>query len=163
NDLDTLDRTARAVARVLHGVPGITDVTLQSPPGQPQLTIRLRQDALVRWGFDPVDVLDAIRTAYAGDTVGQAYQGNQVYDVILILASHDRRSVSDVGQLLLHAPDGTLVPLGQLADIYESSGRSQIQHRGGLRVASVTFNVAGAGTAAVARAARGRIRSQVHP
>lgn len=161
NDLDTLDRTARAVARVLHGVPGVTDVTLQSPPGQPQLTIRLRKGALVRWGFDPVDVLDAIRTAYAGDTVGQAYQGNQVYNVILILASQDRRSVSGVGQLLLRAPDGTLVPLGQLADIYESSGRSQIQHQGGLRVASVTFDVAGAATSSVVRSARRRIAAQI--
>ena len=163
NDLDALDRTARAVARALNGVSGVTEVTVQSPPGQPQLTIRLRKAALLRWGFAPAEVLDSIRTAYAGNTVGQAYQGNQVSNVIVILAAGDRRSVSGVGRLLLHAPDGTLVPLGQLADIYEGSGRSQIQHRGGLRVASVTFNVAGAGTAAVARAARGRIRSQVHP
>ena len=161
NDLDALDRTARAVARALNGVRGVTDVTVQSPPGQPQLTIRLRKAALVRWGFDPADVLDAIRTAYAGDTVGQAYQGNQVSNVVLILDAEDRRSVSSVGQLLLRAPGGTLVPLGQLADIYESSGRSQIQHQGGLRVASVTFDVAGAATAAVARAARLRVASRI--
>lgn len=161
SDLDGLDRTARAVARALNGVPGVKEVTLQSPPGQPQLTIRLRKAALVRWGFDPVDVLDAIRAAYAGDTVGQAYQGNQVFDVVLILDAKDRRSVIDVGKLLLRAPDGTLVPLGQLAGIYESSGRSQILHQGGLRVASVTFNIAGAATSAVARAARRRIASQV--
>jgi CzcA family heavy metal efflux pump len=161
NDLDALDRTARAVARVLNGVPGVTEVALQSPPGQPQLTIRLRKAALVRWGFDPVDVLDAIRTAYAGDTVGQAYQGDQVFNVILILDAQERRSVSDVGKLLLRAPDGTLVPLGQLADLYESSGRSQILHQGGLRLASVTFNVAGAASSAVVRAARRRIASQV--
>lgn len=161
NDLDALDRTARAVARVLNGVPGVTDVTLQSPPGQPQLTIRLRRAALVRWGFEPVSVLDAIRTAYAGETIGQTYQGDQVFNVIVTLDAKDRRSVSGVGKLLLRAPDGTLVPLGQLADLYESSGRSQIQHQGGLRVASVTFDIAGAATSAVARAVRRRVASQI--
>jgi CzcA family heavy metal efflux pump len=161
NDLDALDRTARAVARVLNGVHGVTEVTVQSPPGLPQLTIRLRKAALVRWGFDPADVLDVIRTAYAGDTVGQAYQGNQVYNVITILDAEDRRSVSEVGKLPLRAPDGTLVPLDQLADIYESAGRYQIQHQGGRRLASVTFNVAGASTSAVARTVRSRIISQV--
>ena len=161
NDLDALDRTSRAVARTLNGVRGVTEVTVQSPPGQPQLTMRLRKAALVRWGFNPADVLDAIRAAYAGDTVGQVYQGNQVANVVLILDAADRRSVSDVGKLLLRAPDGTLVPLGQIADIYESSGRSRIQHQGGLRVASVTFNIAGAATAAVASAARRRIAAQI--
>lgn len=161
NDLDALDRTARAVARALNGVPGVTEVTVQSPPGLPQLTIRLRKAALVRWGFDPTDVLDVIRTAYAGDTVGQAYQGNQVYDVVLILDAKDRRSVSGVGKLLLRSPAGSLVPLGQLADIYESSGRYQIQHQSGRRLASVTFNVAGAATLAVVRAARSRIAALV--
>jgi CzcA family heavy metal efflux pump len=161
NDLDALGRTARALARLLNGVPGVTEVTLQSPPGQPQLNIRLRKAALVRWGFDPVDVLDAIRTAYAGDTVGQAYHGDHVFNVILILDAKERRSVSGVGKLLLRAPDGTLVPLGQLADIYESSGRSQILHQGGLRLASVTFNVPGAATSAVVRVARSRIASEV--
>ena len=45
----------------------------------PQLTIRLRPEDLERWGFDPVQVLDAVRTAYQGEKVGQIYQGNRVF------------------------------------------------------------------------------------
>lgn len=161
NDLDVLDQKAQEVARALGGVPGVTEVTVQSPPGLPQLTIRLRKSALVRWGFDPTDVLDVVRSAYAGDTVGQTYQGNQVFNVILILNAKDRNSVSDIGNLPLRAPDGTLVPLKQVSDIYETSGRYQIMHQGGQRMASVTFNVAGASTSAVVQAAKDRIASQV--
>lgn len=161
NDLDVLDRKAQEVARVLNGVPEVTEVTVQSPPGLPQLTIRLRKSALVRWGFDPTDVLDTLRAAYAGDTVGQTYQGNQVFDVVLILSAKDRNSVSDISSLPLRAPDGTLVPLRQVADIYEASGRYQIMHEGGQRVASVTFNTVGGSAAAVVQAAQARIASQV--
>ncbi len=161
NDLDVLDQKAQEVARALGGVPSVTEVTVQSPPGLPQLTISLRKSALVRWGFGPTDVLDVVRSAYAGDTVGQTYQGNQVFNVILILNAKDRSSVSDIGNLPLRAPDGTLVPLKQVADIYETSGRYQIMHQGGQRMASVTFNVAGASASAVVQATRDRIASQV--
>ena len=163
NDLDVLDRKAQEVARVLNGVPGVTEVTVQSPPGLPQLTIRLRPSSLVRWGFEPTEVLDTLRAAYAGDTVGQTYEGNQVFDVILILNAKDRNSVSDIGDLPLRAPDGTLVPLRQVADIYEASGRYQIMHEGGQRVSSVTFNIAGGWTAAVVQEAQSRIASRVKP
>ena len=161
NDLDLLDQKAQEVARVLNGVPSVREVTVRSPPGMPQLTIRLRPSSLVRWGFEPTDVLDTLRAAYAGDTVGQTYQGNQVFDVILILNAEDRNSVSDIGNLPLRAPDGTLVPLKEVADIYEASSRYQIIHEGGRRVSIVTFNIARGSTAAVAQAAQTRIASRV--
>jgi Cu/Ag efflux pump CusA len=161
NDLGALDQKAQEAARVLNGVQGVKEVTVQSPPGMPQLTIRLRPSSLVRWGFEPTDVLDTLRAAYAGDTVGQTYEGNQVFDVILILNAEDRNSVSDIGNLPLRAPEGTLVPLKQVADIYEASGRYQIMHEGGQRVSSVTFNIAGGSTAAVVQAAKSHIASQV--
>ncbi len=161
NDLDILDQKAQEVARTLSGVPGATEVTVQSPPGLPQLTISLRQSALVRWGFDPTDVLDVVRSAYAGDTVGQTYQGNQIFNVILILDAKDRSSITDIGNLPLRAADGTLVPLKQVANIYEASGRYQIMHQGGQRMASVTFNVAGGSTSAVVAAAKAQLASQI--
>lgn len=161
NDLDILDQKAQEVARVLGTVPGVTEITVQSPPGSPQVTIALQKDALVRWGFDPVDVLDVVRSAYAGDTVGQTYQGNQVFDVILILNAADRSSVADIGKLPLRAPDGTLVPLREIADIYEASGRYQVTHQGGQRMASVTFNVAGRATSDVVQAAREQLAAHV--
>src|SRR5215469_16035516 len=86
NDVDALDENARQIADVLAKVPHAGEVQLQSPPGMPQLILQLREADIARWGFDPVDVLDAVRTAYGGDTVGQVYEGNRVFDVSVILA-----------------------------------------------------------------------------
>ena len=61
NDLDALDQKAQEIARVLGEVEGATDVQIQSPPGLPQLTMRLRKPDLERWGFDAVEVLDQVR------------------------------------------------------------------------------------------------------
>ncbi|MDA8164796.1 MAG: efflux RND transporter permease subunit [Desulfobacteraceae bacterium] len=143
NDLDTLDGKAREVAEALGKVRGATEVQVQSPPGAPQLVVRLRKGDLARWGFDAVSVLEAIRTAYEGDVVGQTYEGNRVFDVSVILDPRERNSVAAIGSLPLRNPAGTYVELSRLADIYEASGRYVVLHEGARRVQTVTCNVAG--------------------
>ncbi len=66
NDLDLLDAKAQEIARILGEVPGATEVLVQSPPGLPQLTIRLRKPDLERWGFDAVAVLELISGGLPG-------------------------------------------------------------------------------------------------
>jgi Cu/Ag efflux pump CusA len=142
-NLELLDQKAQEVSRVLSSVPGATEVLIQSPPGTPQLAVRLRPEALSFWGFDALEVLDAVNTAYSGEVVGQVYDGNQVVDVSVILEPKIRRSIAAVGALPFRNATGTYVRLRQLADIFESSGRYVILHEGARRVQAVTCNVAG--------------------
>jgi Cu/Ag efflux pump CusA len=162
NDLDLLDRKAQEVAQVLNQIPGAADVQVQSPPGLPQLTIRLRNPDLERWGFDAVEVLELIRTAYQGDVVGQTYEGDQVFDVMTILDPASRDNITKVGDLPLRSPSGVYVTLRQIADIYEGSGRYQVLHEGARRVQTVTANVIGDDVVSYVRAAKAMIASKVH-
>lgn len=143
NDLNVLDETAQRVAQELNGIEGATEVQLQSPPGLPQLSIRLRKADLERWGLDTVDVLAALRTAYQGDVVGQTYEGNRIFNVIAILDQQSRTSIHDVGSLPLHTRAGNFVLLRQIADVFQTAGRYQVDHLGGQRLQAVTCNVIG--------------------
>ena len=161
NDLDALDQKGQEVARVLGEVPGATEVQVQSPPGLPQLTIRLRKPDLERWGFDSVEVLDLIRAAYQGDIVGQGYQGNQVFNVITLLDNASRNSITKVGDLPLRSPGGTYVLLKQIADIYEAAGRYQVMRIGAQRVQTVTADVAGGNVASFVQQAQAQLAAKV--
>lgn len=161
-DLDSIDGAAREIAQVLGHVPGAADVQLQSPPGVPQLMIRLRPDDVTRWGFEAVDVLDAVHTAYQGDITGQVYEGNIVYDISVILDSEHRRNSAEVGSLVLRNPAGAYVRLRQLADIAETPGRYVVLHEGARRVQAVTCNVAGRDIHSFVDEARKQIASSVH-
>ena len=143
NDLDTLDGDAQRVAKALGQVPGAADVQVQSPPGSPELGIRLRPDALARWGFDAVDVLDSVETAFQGSVAGQVYDGNRVFNVSVILPPEARRSIADVKALPLRNTAGGFVRLDQLADVYATSGRYVVLHDGARRAQAITCNVAG--------------------
>jgi Cu/Ag efflux pump CusA len=162
NDLDLLDHKAQEIARALGEIPGATDVQVQSPPGLPQLTISLRKPDLERWGFDAVEVLELIRAAYQGDTVGQTYEGNQVFNVITILDAASRDNITKVGDLPLRSPGGAYVLIKQIADVYQTSGRYQVLHEGARRVQTVTANVTGTDLISFVRAAKAAIGSKVH-
>ncbi|HEX8827245.1 MAG TPA: efflux RND transporter permease subunit, partial [Xanthobacteraceae bacterium] len=161
NDLDVLDQEAQEIARAVGEVPGATDVEVQSPPGLPQITIRLRKPDLERWGFDAVAVLDLIRVAFQGDVVGQTYKGNQVVNVITILDDPSRNNITKIGELPLHSPSGSYVALKQIADIYEGAGRYQVLHEGARRVQTVTANVIGNDVSSFVQAAKAAIAEKV--
>src|SRR3989475_1143576 len=84
-DLDVLDQKAQEIAQVLSTVPGAADVQVKAPPGSPRLAVRLRPERLTQFGVRPVEVLDAIQTAYQGAIVAQTYEGNKVFDVAMVL------------------------------------------------------------------------------
>ena len=143
NDLDILDGNAQDVAKALGRVLGATEIQVQSPPGSPQLMVKLRPDQIARWGLTSVEVLDAVHTAFDGESVGQTYDGNRVFGVSAILVPSRRRTIDDIGALPLRNPDGTYVSLRQVADLYETSGRYIVLHNGARRVQTITANVSG--------------------
>ena len=161
HDLDVLDSKAQEVAKILGAMPGATDVQIQSLPGMPQLRIRLRQGDLGRWGIDPVGALDAIRTAYQGDTVGQVYDDNRVFPVVVILDPGNRTAIDQVGDLPLLTASGTYVRLKQIADIFEGAGRYQVQHQQAQRLQTVTASVAGRDLTSFVTDARAQIAKKI--
>ncbi len=162
NNLDTLDYKAEQIARLLGKMRGATDIQLQSPPGAPQMVVRLRRSELKRWGFEPVDVMDAVQTAYRGDIVGQVCDGNRVFGVSVVLDPKQGHNPAELGSLLLRNSSGIYVRLDQLADIYEDSGRYVVQHEGARRGETITCNVKGIGVSPFVSAAKRRIASSVH-
>jgi CzcA family heavy metal efflux pump len=140
-DLDALDRDANAIASILNSIPGAADIIVQSPPGTPQLVMRLRPEKMARLGLHPTDVLDNIRAAYEGVPVTQIYEGNRVIGVSVLLAQEARDDIQDAGNLPLFNADGKLIMLRDVADIVQENGRSKILHAGAKRIQTVTANV----------------------
>jgi CzcA family heavy metal efflux pump len=160
NDLDVLDQKGQQIADLLRKIPGATGVMMQSAPGTPQILIHLKKESLTRWGFDPVTVLDAVRTAYQGVIVGQIYEGDRVFDVLTIFNPEDRK-VSAIGRLPLRSSVGTYINLQDLATISETSGRYAVLHNGARRVQTVTCNVEGRSVPSFVVEAKKQIRSTV--
>ena len=161
DDLDVLDDKANEVAAALTNVPGAADVQVSAPPGAPRVMIKLRPDRLTQFGFRPLEVLEAVRTAYQGDVVAQTYEGEKVFDVTVILEPSARQQPESIGDLLISNPQGLRMPLIQLADVYLTTGRYAILHDGARRRQTITCNPAGRDVASFVADAQKQIELQV--
>ena len=161
DNLDVIDRKAQEIAQLIGTIHGAASVRVESPPGIPELAVKLKPDQLSRWGFRPAEVLDAIQSAYQGTTVAQAYEGSRTYDISVILAPAARADIGEIGALVLRNPDGLAVPLRELANISQVSGRYQITHDGGQRVQTVSVNVGGRTVSDFVSEAQARVNREI--
>jgi Cu/Ag efflux pump CusA len=140
DDLEALDSVGAQIVSTLQKVPGIVDLQSKRQSGTPAVTIALLPRALAGTGLKVQDVLDAIQTAYAGAQVGQTFKGTRTVDVVLILPDQLRHQPGQLAKLMI-ASSGGPVPLSQVARISLAQDRYSIEHEGGQRRISVTFNV----------------------
>ena len=140
DDLDALDATGDKIVAALGKVPGIVDLQFKRQNGTPTIAISLVPDALAVTGLKVQDVLDAIESAYAGKVVGQAYRGTRTVDVVVLLPDTLRHQPMKLPQLMIGSPMGP-IPLSQIAHVSATEDRYSIEHDGGQRRVSVTFNV----------------------
>ena len=126
------------------------------------MSVALRTPELLHWGFDPVNVLQDVQTAYQGQQVGDIYEGNRDFAVTAILPPDARKNPASIAALPLRNPDGIYIPLGTLASVSQKAGRYNILHDGARRVQTITLNVAGNDTGAFVRNAQAQIAAKVH-
>ena len=161
NDLDALDRDAQKIAAVVNNTKGATDVLVQSPPGTPQAMIRLRPDALAKWGLQAVDVLDTIRAANESLPVSQVYFGSRVVGLSVVLTPDARDDIGDIGNIPLFNPEGKLLHLKDIAFITQENGRSKILHAGAKRIQTITANVQGRDVSSFNKEIKKRIKQDI--
>lgn len=160
DDLDLLTEKAREVEEVLSGIQGAANVTYLKTE-QPQVVVRLRKERLTQLGIRPVSALEAVRTACQGVEVAQVYDRNRVFSVVVILEEAARREPEAIGGLLVRNTEGVLVPLREIADVFQTTGPHAVFHDGTRRYQEVSLNVRGRDLASFVAEAREKIASQV--
>ncbi len=145
--LEGIDKTAANIASLLNSVEGKVNVRVEPQSGQPEIVVRVRPKDAARLRFRPVQILDAVQTAFQGSEVGQVYHGPRTIDLRVFLAAEHRRDLQSIKNLWLTAPalaknaEPTHVALHEVADVFLSDGRFLIAHEDGLRRQQVTCNV----------------------
>jgi len=143
NELDALDRKATEVAAIMQEIDGARSVQVQSSSVSPQLHIELNLDQLKFHGLSPVEVVSVIKAAYEGEVVASYQEQNRIHDISVIYPEELRETPEYASSLLIKSASGRLIPLDELADIKQQSGRYNILHQDGQRLQSITSDVVG--------------------
>ncbi len=161
DDLNVLQERARAVAEVLRRIPGAVDVYPEQVTGAPYLDIRVDREAAARYGITPGAIQDVIETAVGETNLTLTIEGRQRFPVRVRYAPQYRATPEALGRILVAAPNGTQVPLAQVADIRPVSGPSMISSENGLLAVTVLLNVRGRDVGGFVDEARRVVAEQV--
>jgi Cu(I)/Ag(I) efflux system membrane protein CusA/SilA len=137
-DLEGIDRLAREIEAALLRVPGTRSAFAERAGGGHYLDFDIDRDAAARYGLNVEDVEDAIETAIGGKTVTTTVEGRERYPVTVRYARDFRSSLPDLQRVLVAAPAGAQIPLGQLARLVSRDGPAMLRDEGG-RLYSYVF------------------------
>lgn len=116
-DLTTLDRIGKQIEGLLPGVDGTNSVFAERAVGGRYLDIEVNRQAAARHGLTADEVQMAMMAAVGGMPAGTVIEGRERYSVLVRYPRELRQTPEQVGDVLVAAPTGAQLRLGELADV----------------------------------------------
>lgn len=151
DDLEILRGRAEAFKAAITSVPGVTDLFVEPQVTIPQLRIDLDRQQLLLHGLTAERVNEFIETALNGRVVSEVLEGQRSFDLVVRLREQDRRQVDSIRRLPIELPQGGVIPLSAVADVYESGGPNTINRENVRRRIVIQCNVSERGVVDVVR------------
>ncbi|MBS3938822.1 MAG: efflux RND transporter permease subunit [Peptococcaceae bacterium] len=141
--LEGLQKYSEQLKELMATIEGVSDVTDNMQGGANELLVRVDREEAARLGLSTASIASVVRTAFQGETVSRISRDGREIDVQVRLAATARQSVADLENLMVAAPRGQVVRLGQVATIEQAVGPAAITRRSNQRYVAITGTVAG--------------------
>lgn len=142
-NLNLLFTTGNDVKRAIEGIDGLVDISVEQQTEVPQLSIVPNRIMLAKYGIKMSEFADFVDIAIAGETVGQIFEGQRNYDLVIRYADSNRGSREAIKNTLIDTYDGRKIPLSYVADVKVSSSPYSVSRENVQRKIVVSGNVAG--------------------
>lgn len=161
-DLATIDRLSKRIEAVVRKVPGTTSAFAERVLGGYYLNIEPDRAALARYGLSIDNVQNVLRTALGGEIVTETVEGRERYGVTVRYPRDFRDDPSAIArEVLVNAPDGTSIPLGQVAAIRIAQGPPSIRTENAQLVDYIYVDMQGRDLGGYVNEARKAVHDQV--
>ena len=160
-DLDTLAAYAAKLNNIISHVDGAKNLYVEAVAGLPQIIITYNRNSIAQYNLNINDINKVVNTAFAGQSTGMLFEGEKRFEVVVRLKGDLKKDVKDVQNLLIPTPQGTQIPLYQLADVQIKDGPNQIQREDAKRRIVVGFNVRGRDVQSIVNELQSKVDKQI--
>lgn len=160
-DLKVLQEKANQITRILRSIEGSTDVAAEQQSGLAQMVIAIDRAKIARYGIDVNDVENVISMAVGGKTATQMLEGERRFDITVRLTGAARDSVGAIEDITVLSPDGSRIPLAELAEIKVNQGASRISREDNMRRIAIKCNLIGRDQGSFVAEAQEKVAEQV--
>ncbi len=136
---------ARQVKMLLSHTANVADVDWSVEADQTEYKFVVDKDKAMRLGIPESEILQEIRSALSGMTVGDLHRPSSIdpIGIVLQLPEKDRSDLTDLLNLKVINPQGLAVPIGDLVKVTKGLKDKSISRKDQKRVVYVTADVAG--------------------
>ncbi|WP_027148559.1 efflux RND transporter permease subunit [Methylobacter tundripaludum] len=160
-DLKVLQDKANQITRILRSIEGATDVAAEQQSGLAQMVIAIDRAKIARYGINVDDVESVIAMAVGGKTATQMLEGERRFDITVRLTGTARDSVGAIEDITVLSPDGSRIPLAELAEIKINQGASRISREDNMRRIAIKCNLIGRDQGSFVAEAQEKVAEQV--
>jgi hydrophobic/amphiphilic exporter-1 (mainly G- bacteria), HAE1 family len=138
---DAIGPAAEKVAQFLRTVPGSVNVQTSAENGAPRLNVDVDRQKCELLGINPSDVATVARIAVDGAVATKVRTPTGLVDVRVQFPLADRTAVDQLMRVNVRANDGSLVPIGDVADFSWTTAPTKIERLNRQRVVNVYGDV----------------------
>jgi Cu/Ag efflux pump CusA len=150
HDLDILRGKAEEVRQLLAEIDGVSEPIVEDQVEEPVVEIEVDLEKAQRYGIKPGDVRRAEAALLSGLHVGDLFEEQKVFEVVVWGTPETRESLTSIRELLIDTPGGGHVRLGDVADVRIVPNLNVIKREAVSRRLDVEANVRGGDSVAVA-------------
>ena len=159
-DLGVLKTHAQEVLAAISDVPGVARAMIDRQGELPQELIQIDRGQAARYGLNIVDIQDVIETVLGGREATVIWEGEKKFSVVVRVPSN-QRSLTQLRDILLTAPNGTIIPLAQVASFKTVGGAMNISRENGGRVMAIGVFIEGRDMGSVVADMQERVAKKV--
>jgi cobalt-zinc-cadmium resistance protein CzcA len=162
DDSAKLRAKAQELLKAISGVRGVQTAAIDRAGEVPQAVIDIDRERAARYGLNIGDIEDLIETGLAGKTATQLWEGEKHFSVVVRLPEGER-DLANLKKVLVDTPDGTHIPLQEVADFRESGGSMNISRENGTRLSAISVFIKGRDMGSVVADMQERVRHVALP
>jgi CzcA family heavy metal efflux pump len=155
--LELLRSKVDDVKKALAGIEGVGGWRVALPVVEPTLEIEVDLAKAQKYGIKPGDVRRTATTLVSGIMVGNLFEEQKVFDVVVWGSPETRNSLSSVRDMLIDIPGGKQIRVGDVADVRIVPAPTVIKHEAVKRYIDLTASVQGRSLDAVAADVRSHL------
>ena len=161
NDLTDLRTNASKIKETISKIDGVVDAQIEKQVLVPQLTIKVKRDALQRYGIQAGKIAEDLEIFYNGKVTGQILDGQKSFDILLRTTDEERTNIDKIRNTIISTPSGNLIPLQQVADIEYTNSINSVYHENTQRRIVISCNVQGRDLGTTVNEIQSKIKTQV--
>ncbi|MBR9920767.1 MAG: CusA/CzcA family heavy metal efflux RND transporter [Bacteroidetes bacterium] len=159
-EVEVLKSQADEAAEIIRQIQGAGDVKVDQTDGLQQLSVQYDRNRLAQYGIPVSEANQVIRSAYAGEQVGDIFEEERKFDLVVRLAPEFRQDL-DLEKLTIRTSTGRQLPMQEVAEVVSLEGPMLISREQARRFINIGVNVRDRDVASLVEEIQGKLGEEL--